>query len=185
MRNRTLVAALATLMFAAVATPAAQAAKTPACGDLGAGSARAAGERFMERMLGSAPAHDSMDRTMAAMMGADGLKQAHEMMGRSALGCPAGTVPAGMTRMMGAMGAMAGMMGGGSSYVDGMMGQRGSGMMGGQSVGDDGWDAADTIMVVLMALLVAAALAALAVFVRRGVRPPGADGPTSQPSVPA
>lgn len=162
MRQRNLVAALLASLVVAVALPSAPAAAATACGGLSAAQARTAGERFMERMLGSARAHEAMDRTMATMMGAAGVQQAHEMMGRSARGCPAGSAPAGMSRMMGAMGAMAGMMGGGPGYYDGMMDRSGRGMMGGSRFDDDS-DAGETIMIVLMTLLVAAALTAVGV----------------------
>ena len=176
MSRRLPLAVLAALTLVAATSPTAQAA-TP-CGDLSTADARAAGERFMQRMLGSTPAREGMNRTMAAMMGADGVRQAYVMMGRSALGCAAGRAPAGMMRMIDAMGAMAGMMGGGSSYADGMMSSRGSGMMGRQEV-DHGWDASDTIIVLLLVLIV---VAAVAIFARRGVRSPDIPGPTSQPS---
>ena len=175
MPRRLSFAVLAALVAVAVTSSSAQAAT--ACADLSPTEARAAGERFMQRMLGSTQAHRGMDRTMASMMGADGLRQAHVMMGRSALGCSAGSPPAGMARMMDAMGEMAGMMGGGSSYADGMMGGRGSGMMGGQA--DHGWDASDTIIVLLLGLLV---VGAVAVLTRRGVQPPSGSAPTAQPS---
>lgn len=176
MMKRGCLAAFAVLALAASVTPPAQAAT--ACGDLSASDARAAGERFMQRMLGSTEGHRAMDRTMAAMMGAEGVRRGHEMMGRSALGCPIGDAPAGMARMMDTMDTMAGMMGGGSAYAGGMMSGRGSAMMGGQTV-DHGWDSSDTIIVVLIALLV---LAAVAVLARRGVRTPNVPGTTSQPS---
>ena len=176
MTRRLSLAMIAALMLVAATSPTAQAAT--ACGDLSTADARAAGERFMQRMLGSTQAREGMNRTMAAMMGADGVHQAYVMMGRSALGCPVGQAPAGMGRMMDAMGAMAGMMGGGAPYAGGMMGKQGYGMMGGQGV-DHGWDASDTIIVLLIALLAVAAVAMLA---RRGGRSPNVQGPTSQPS---
>lgn len=171
MRTRILLAVLAACALALVPSSSAYAATATSCGELSAARARTDGQRFMERMLGSTGAREAMDRTMASMLGPGGVRQVHEMMGRSASGCPAGEVPEGMSRMVAAMGAMTGMMGGGSPYYGGMMGagdrdDRDRGMMRGDRF-DAGSEIAETIMIVLMTLLVVAVLVAVAVLLTR------------------
>jgi uncharacterized membrane protein len=139
-------------------------AGTVSCGSLKTGDFDHIGEYVMERMLGSASAHEAMNRQMAAMMGSRGETQAHVFMGQRFAGCAAGRAPNAFGAMMGMMGA--GMMG--SVYGSGgstMMGSSYGGMMGsgsGSSATGDGWSRGDTVMVALMGLLLALALVALA-----------------------
>lgn len=122
------------------------------------------GEYVMERMLGSASAHQAMNRQMAAMMGDQGETQAHVYMGQRFAGCATRRAPNAFGAMMGMMGAgmMGSVYGGGDSS---MMGSRSGGMMGfgssGASDRSDGWSGADTVMVVLMGLLIALVLGTL------------------------
>lgn len=147
------------------------------CADLSATDFERIGEYVMRRMLGSAQAHDAMNRQMASMMGTSGEERAHVFLGRRFAGCAGGAAPASFGAMMGMMGSYgAGPMGtSGGRYDPGMMGGNtagyGPGMIGrnaqsdsggGSSARDDDWNGADTVMTVLMAVLVIAALIALA-----------------------
>ena len=140
------------------------------CGSLKTGDFDHIGEYVMERMLGSASAHEAMNRQMAAMMGSRGETQAHVFMGQRFAGCATGRAPAAFGAMMGMMGA--GMMGSvyggtGSSTMMGSGSRGTSGMMGFGYVSPTasssrGWSSADTVMVILMGLLIALAIGALA-----------------------
>ena len=118
------------------------------------------GEYVMERMLGSAGVHEAMNRQMAAMMGAQGEKQAHVYMGQRFAGCATGQAPAAFGSMMGMMGSVYG-----RSSTSTTMGSGSGGMMGfGNSTSAanaDGWSGGDTTMVVLMGLLLALVAGAL------------------------
>ena len=108
-----------------------------ACVGLSDNNFASLGEYFMGQMLGGA--HDAMNTHMIQMMGEDGEKQVHVVMGQRMSGCdvdaefPMGTMPM-MTNMMG--GGASGMMGGGS-----MMGGSGiGGFMDGSFMGGSmGW----------------------------------------------
>jgi hypothetical protein len=140
------------------------------CGQLADSDFELIGEAWMGQVLGSAEAHDAMNRLMVSMMGTDGEEQMHQFMGRRASGCGGGTAPAGFAAMMGRMGLMgdyqagAGMMGGSGSSG----GYYGPGsMMGGSRSSssdnnDDGPSAA--AMVGMMAVLIGAVGIALAIF---------------------
>lgn len=140
-------------------------AGTVSCSSLKTADFERIGEYVMERMLGSATAHDAMDRQMAAAMDEAGETQAHVYMGRRFAGCATGQAPATFGAMMGMMGA--GMMGAasGGTSPGGMMGGGAAGygyanMMGSRADGDD-WTSGDTAMAVFMGLFVLIALAAL------------------------
>jgi putative membrane protein len=107
------------------------------------------GESVMGRMLGSTATHEAMNRQMTSVMGTSGEAQAHTFMGQRFTGCAAGRAPA-------AFGSMMGMMGGYASASGSMMGGSSSG-----SSGDSGWSGADTVIVVLMGILLAAVLGVL------------------------
>lgn len=139
-------------------------AGTTTCRSLATSDFDHVGEYVMQRMLGSAQAHEAMNQQMAAMMGASGETQAHVYMGQRFAGCATGKAPTAFGAMMGMMGA--GMMGSayGSSGPSSMMGgayNRPAGMMGYRVGNDDGWSSGDTVMVVMMGLLLAIATVAL------------------------
>ena len=126
-----------------------QAGKT-SCASLSTSDFDHIGEYVMERMLGSATAHEAMNRQMSAMMGSSGETQAHVYMGQRFSGCATGRPPAAFGAMMGMMGG-AGMMGSGYNGA-------GTGMMGlgaSSSANGSGWSSGDTVMVVLMGVLLA------------------------------
>ena len=171
----TAVVVLATALAAASASAASGAqqggqllqrlqAGATTCASLSTGDFDHIGEYVMERMLGSASAHEAMNRQMAAMMGSSGETQAHVYMSQRFAGCATGKAPTAFGAMMGMMGA--GMMGStyGGSGTSSMMGgtyNGTAGMMGYQSRSDDGWSSGDTVMVVMMGLLLALAAGAL------------------------
>jgi uncharacterized membrane protein len=138
-----------------------------ACASLTTDEFERIGEYVMGQMLGSPAAHAAMDRQIIATMGRRGEEQAHLFMGRRFAGCATGRAPVAFGAMMGMMGA--GMMGsayGGSGMMDSAAGGTG-GMMGfgyasPAASRNDGWNTADTVMVVLMGLLIALAIAAFA-----------------------
>jgi hypothetical protein len=151
------------------------------CGHLSGEDFDRVGDYVMGRMLGSPSSHEAMDKVMTRMMGADGERQIHEVMGRRFSGCGGGQLPAGFGRMMGAFNAM-GMMGGGSGMMGGLAqggqysGSSGS-MMGGDwnqsSAGDNEFDGPSAAaMVGMMAVLIGAvAIAALWLSRRRPAGP--------------
>ena len=140
---------------------------TRSCTDLTASDFELAGEAWMEQALGSAQAHEAMNRLMSSMMGTGGEEQMHQYMGRRATGCGGGTVPPGFGRMMGMMGLAAGVNGPPGAGMMGANGGSGYGpMMGGSSrssdQNDDGPSAA--AMIGMMAVLIGAVVLALAFF---------------------
>ena len=165
------VAVLATALAAASPSAASEAqqggqllqrlrAGTTTCASLSTSDFDHVGEYVMERMLGSAQAHEAMNREMAAIVGSSGETQAHVYMGQRFAGCANGNPPTAFGAMMGMMGA--GMMGSayGGSGPSSMMGGNhngAAGMMGYRSRSDDGWSSGDTVMVVMMGLLLALA----------------------------
>ena len=129
-------------------------AGTTTCRSLSTSDFDHIGVYVMERMLGSAAAHEAMNGRMRAMMGTRGETLAHVYMGQRFAGCATGRAPA-------AFGAMMGMMGGyGSS---GMMGggYRGNGGMMGSSSHGDGWSSGNTAAIVMIGLLLVLAAVAL------------------------
>jgi hypothetical protein len=151
------------------------------CSDLTSDEFELIGEGWMGQMFGSSKSHESMNRLMSSMMGANGERQMHEFMGRRVSGCGGGSLPGGFGQMMtgvrgmmGMIGMMGGGPGGGATGVQGgsMMGGRGGygSMMNGNSArqsrdDDDFPGSAVAVMVVLMALFLVALYFAL-----RGVR---------------
>lgn len=132
------------------------------CASLSSADSESIGEYVMGRMLGSTATHRAMDRQMTAAMGAAGERQAHNYMGRRFSGCATGPAPSSFGAMMGMMGAgMTGSAAGGSQPTM----RSGSGMMGfggASPAGDnDGWSGADTVIVALLALLLALAATGL------------------------
>ncbi len=144
------------------------------CSDLNSADLEAIGEFQMGRMAGSPPAHEAINRMMAATMGPRGEARMHELIGRRLAGCPGGALPAGFGQMMGAMGIV-----GGAPGVIGAHGQGGRGaygapgsMMGGYSAaggrGDDDEGPTAGAMVGMMAVLIAAVALAVFLLRRRG-----------------
>jgi uncharacterized membrane protein len=175
---RALLAIAVTVIATALATASASAASearqggqlqrlragTTTCPSLSTSDFDHIGEYVMERMLGSAQAHEAMNQQMAAMMGSSGETQAHVYMGQRFAGCATGKAPTAFGAMMGMMGA--GMMGSasGGSGPSSMMGgthNGTAGMTGYRSRSDDGWSSGDTVMVAMMGLLLALAAGAL------------------------
>ena len=98
-------------------------AKTVSCGDLTDDDLGALGEYFMGTMLGEA--HAGMNQMMTTMMGEEGERQMHVVMGKRLSGCDTAAVyPPGGFGFMPMMGPY------------GMMGV-GSGMMGGWNAGSN------------------------------------------------
>ena len=126
------------------------------CGDLSRGDFEAVGEHVMERMVGSAAAHESMDEAMDRMMGRSATRAMHESLGRRFTDCGGGEL-AGTAGIMGMMGL--GASPGGAVDPGFMMGDR----YGARYDRDgDGWSTAATVMTALMAVLIG--LAAVAVW---------------------
>jgi putative membrane protein len=161
------------------------------CADLTSADFEAVGEFAMQRMVGSAKAHEAMDRAMTQMMGPAGLESMHRFMGERLSGCARGPAPRGIAGVMGLMGMMGGsgrgngpgMMGRGftpgSGYGPGMMRRGstpgagyGSGMMAGGFDGsghhDDGWGPAATVGVISLAIVVLLLIATTVAYLRRG-----------------
>jgi uncharacterized membrane protein len=132
------------------------------CQQLSSGQFEAIGEYVMGAMLGSTARHDAMNRQIGTMAGASGEAQAHVFMGQRFAGCATGAAPAAFGSMMGMMGSYSGSSGGGvGNGRDGANGV-GPGMMGGsgsRARGEDGWSSTDTVLVILLAVLVAALVA--------------------------
>lgn len=151
------------------------------CADTTRSEFAVVGEHVMERMLGSRPLHEAMDRRLVATMGARGAARAHADMGRRFAGCTTGTSPDGLQAMMGMMahamgsaGRGPGSLGPGSLWP--MDGGGGPGMMGDFRRAGDGWTAGEIAMVATMALfLVLAAVAFVAWRPRRHTDPSPMD----------
>ena len=179
-----LLALLATLLAAAVGSPAAVAQGTDGdrgrdllsavetgerdCDELDRVDFAAIGEYLMERMAGGRAAHGAMDEVMRSMMGGRDELAAHEQMGRRLAGCGGGAFTGMMSMMMG---------GGGSAMMGGGDGPGMTRIPGGRPyppgsrelAGDDGdWHGEDTAMVALMALLLLVGGGAIWVFRPRG-----------------
>ncbi len=155
------------------------------CADLTSADFGAVGEFAMQRMVGSAQAHEAMDRTMTRMMGPSGLDSMHRYLGQRFSGCARGPAPRGIAGIMGMMGMMNGT---GRGYGPGMMGGRlgqgnayGPGMMGGAfgtrgNHDDGGWSSAATGATILIGVLLLL-LAGAAVASRRRSWKPATGGP--------
>lgn len=141
------------------------------CGELGDAEFADIGEFVMERMAGSADAHERMDEAMRGMLGERGLERAHVGMGERFAGCGAGELPGGMGSMMGMLSAIGAA--GAGPMMDGRGGWRG--MPSGYPVADgDDWD---TAAIIVAALLGATLVAGTVALVRALRRAPTADGP--------
>lgn len=158
------------------------------CGDLKTADFEQVGEYVMGRMIGSVPAHQSMNETMRTMVGPSGERSMHVALGQRFTDCGQGRLPAGLATMMNGFGGMmsiGGMMGGGGSGP-GMIGPGGSGigpqnggdhygnpgstagsMMGLNRAGGDGDDESSAWMAILMLVLIVGAGAAALVIGRR------------------
>lgn len=75
------------------------------CGELSTRDLAAIGEFAMDRMAGSARAHETMNRYMRTRLGARGETEIHVALGRRVAGCD-GTTPVGFEQVMGLTGRM-------------------------------------------------------------------------------
>lgn len=153
------------------------------CAALTSHDLEAVGEFAMQRMVGSAQAHEAMDRAMTQMMGASGLDSMHRYLGQRFSGCARGPAPSGVAGIAGMMGMMGGA---GRGYGPGMMGQfdRG-GAYGGGMMGDppgartdhhgDGWSSGAMVAAILISVLLLLVAGAVAFSWRRS-RTPATDG---------
>jgi uncharacterized membrane protein len=135
---------LTTLLFASASAAASSSATemlrevrsgARSCSSLSGSEFERIGEFAMQRMVGSARAHESMDALMGEMLGSSWDRRMHVALGQRASGC-GGALPARFGAMMGAIGMMAGR--GARDYGPGMMGEGGYGYHG-EAAGDRGY----------------------------------------------
>lgn len=136
-----------------------------ACAQLNASEFALVGEYLMARMVGSASAHEAMDRQMTEVLGGEGESRAHTYMGERFSGCARGAAPAAFGAMWEMMGT--GMMGGryGAYGAGGYMMGRGygGGMMGYPYLtGDHDMGAGAIVGTVLGSLIILGLIAGIA-----------------------